>query len=318
MLSAGHRQRGAAMLIVLLITAIASVVALSISERLALDLARTETILLGVRGNELSAGLETLAGRLLREDNKHENDYDYSGSPWADPLPGLPVPGGLVTGSMQSLDGHFNVNSLLDNDTGLRDELAYEQCQRLLAALDLPVSIADALVDWQDADSRARPQGAEDEYYRQGNPGYLTANQAFRHITELRLVAGITAEVYQQLTAHMAVFPVSQNKGRQINVNLASIPVLQSIDASIDSQLAAVLHQQGRARFTSLDEFFRQALPNLAPAAHNKLRPLLSVRSDFFLARADVLLNDKPQRYYALLERTGNSYDVHYRSFATP
>lgn len=313
-----QRSDGAALLIVLLITAIASVVALTISERLALDLARTETLILGVRGNELSSGLEALAGRLLEEDNNQEPDLDHSGSLWSNPLPGLPVPGGLVTGSMQSLDGRFNVNAMLDN--GDLADGNYQQCIRLLQILDLPIDIADALVDWQDLDSLPRQQGAEDEVYRQLEPPHVAANRPFTHITELRLVAGITPEIYQRLLPHMTVLPPNSKNARSININLASIPVLQSLHPDISRQQAESLHQQGRARFDDVSVFLNKAVPNLNvdSAPYMELALRVDVRSYFFLARADVLLNNKPQRYFALLERRGNQYHVHYRSFATP
>ncbi len=316
-----HNHRGAALLIVLLITAIASAVALTISERLALDLARTETLVLGVRGNELSSGLEALAGRLLEEDNDREPELDHSGSLWSNPLPGLPVPGGLVTGSMESLDGRFNVNSMLDATGTQVEQESYLQCQRLLQVLDLPLSIADALLDWQDIDPLPSPQGAEDEFYRQLDPPYVAANRPFAHISELRLVAGITPEVYQRLLPHIAVLPPDRQNARRININLASIPVLQSLDTGITRQQAESLHQQGRAQYTDVDTFLNTALPNLEQRSpvYLSLESRLAVRSHFFLARADVLLNDKPQRYFALLERLGSrQYHVHYRSFATP
>lgn len=310
-------QQGAALLIVLLVTAIASVVALGISERLALDLARTETMLLNVRGTELSAGLEALAGRLLEEDNEQEPEYDYSGSLWANPLPGLPVPGGLVTGSLESLDGRFNLNSLLDA-SGAENTARYQQFQRLLLALDMPVSIADTMLDWLDNDPLPRAQGAEDEHYRQLDPPYLTANQPFSHISELRLVAGVTPEAYQRLLPHVTVLPADSQRARVINVNLASVPVLQSLHDVISRQRAESLYQQGRAQYTSVAVFLDSAVPELQDDALTELEATVGVRSNFFLARADVMLNDRPQRYFALLERRGNQYHVHYRSFATP
>jgi len=309
-----NMQKGAAMLIVLLITALASIVALAISERLALDLARTETLLQSVRGNELSAGLEALAGRLLQESQDQEPGYDHVGSLWGNALPGFPVPGGLVTGRMQSLDGRFNVNTLLTIE-GQQDNEALLQCQRLLANLGLPISIADALVDWQDADGLPRSQGAEDAFYRQQSPAYIAANQALAHISELRLIAGINADVYQRLLPHVTVLPVT---ARRININLASVEVLQSLHESIDRSQAETLHQQGRARYQTVSNFVQQqAFPLLSQASQTVLESRIAVASHFFIVRADIMLANKQQRYFTLLERRNNSYDVHYRSFAT-
>ncbi|MDR3232393.1 MAG: general secretion pathway protein GspK [Planctomycetaceae bacterium] len=55
--------------------------------------------------------------------------------------------------------------------------------------------IADALLDWMDADSEVRDYGAEDEYYGQLDPPYYTRNALPDSLDELLLVRGITPKL---------------------------------------------------------------------------------------------------------------------------
>lgn len=55
--------------------------------------------------------------------------------------------------------------------------------------------IAAAIMDWRDEDSEISTDGAEDETYARMTPAYKTKNAAFESVEELRLVAGMTAEI---------------------------------------------------------------------------------------------------------------------------
>ncbi len=55
--------------------------------------------------------------------------------------------------------------------------------------------IAAAIMDWRDEDSTVSTDGAEDETYSRFTPPYKAKNAAFESVEELRLVAGMTAEI---------------------------------------------------------------------------------------------------------------------------
>ncbi|MFQ6096584.1 MAG: helix-hairpin-helix domain-containing protein [Armatimonadota bacterium] len=86
------------------------------------------------------------------------------------------------------------------------EDLSYEvsvldECSKLNvntadkdALMQLPgmeEAVADAILDWRDADSDVRPQGAEEEYYQTLTPPYHCANAPFRTVHELLLVKGM-------------------------------------------------------------------------------------------------------------------------------
>ena len=306
------KQQGSALLIALLITALASILLVQINERLSLDIARTTTIQAALRSDEYARGLEVLAGRVLRDARLADSMIDHSASIWAQPLPTLPIPGGVVTGRLQSLDGRFNINSLL-TQAGEHDSVSQAQFERLLQNLGLQENLVDAITDWIDADSVALANGAENDTYASLSNPYRALNRPLLHLSELRQVVGIDNLVFNQLAAHISVLPSSE---RRINVNLASIPVLMSLHETIDSNLATQLFQQGRAQYRSREAFLDMI--NLNNAALQQLADRVKTRSDYFLARADVFLNENPRRYYSLLQRNDQGVNVLYRQLGTP
>lgn len=62
----------------------------------------------------------------------------------------------------------------------------------LMALSGMTESIADAILDWMDADSTPRSTGAEDDYYSTLNPPYSARNGIPDSLEELLLVKGVT------------------------------------------------------------------------------------------------------------------------------
>ncbi len=91
----------------------------------------------------------------------------------------------------------LNINMLLTplETSGLTgseiDELAVK---RLMALPGMTDEIADAILDWLDADDEAREYGAEIEYYSELNPPYVPKNGPLASVEELLLVRGMLPE----------------------------------------------------------------------------------------------------------------------------
>ena len=89
----------------------------------------------------------------------------------------LPIDNGEVFGTIEDLQGRFNVNNLLDNEGRIEEE-SLEQFRRLLNALGIDPRFAGITADWIDTDREASfPDGAEDSIYTGMIPSYRTANQ---------------------------------------------------------------------------------------------------------------------------------------------
>lgn len=115
---------------------------------------------------------------------------------------------------------------------------------RLLDTVGVPAgsgrdTIADSILDWIDVDSLHRLNGAEDDYYQGLSPPYRAKNGPLDSIEELRLIRGITPEIYGLLAPHLTVWGSGQ-----VNLNTASEAVLQVVLP----QIAPTILAQRRAQ----------------------------------------------------------------------
>ena len=297
-MTAVTRPRGAALITVMLIVAVVAVVAVEMTRRGSVSIGRTGLSVNGQQTQEFALGLEAWARHLLREDALSGNRLDHRGESWAVPLTALPVEGGNVSGRIEDLSGRFNLNDLVarPGDSDQQVAQSRRRFEALLGYLGLRVEIAQAVVDWLDADSRAELRGAEDGAYLSQTPPYRTANRSMTHPTELRLVAGIDAEAWRLLAPHVSALPARVST----NVNAATAPVLASLDESIDLERAMTLVGDGRARWRGREDFLRAAQVRELPAG-------VDFVSQFFVANVSVALGDGRFGYFSLIERDPDS-----------
>ncbi|MFO0825806.1 MAG: type II secretion system protein GspK [Gemmataceae bacterium] len=86
--------------------------------------------------------------------------------------------------------GKLNINALIAQDkTG---QVLYNA---LLKLPDMTPDVADAIVDWVDADETPRTNGAEAEYYQSLPTPYKCKNGPLNTIEELLLVKGVTPQL---------------------------------------------------------------------------------------------------------------------------
>jgi hypothetical protein len=81
----------------------------------------------------------------------------------------------------------LNVNALI-----LLDPVGNALYGALLELPNMTEEIADAIVDWLDADNSIRPNGAESDYYTGGQQPYRCKNGPISSLEELLLVRGVT------------------------------------------------------------------------------------------------------------------------------
>ena len=98
------------------------------------------------------------------------------------------------------------------------------------------VSIVECILDWRDADSNPKPEGAEDEYYSTLSPPYQCKNAPFDLLEEILAVKGMTPDLLHNLT----VF----SKGK-INVNTSSEEVLLATGISRNAAKAIIRYRAG-------------------------------------------------------------------------
>jgi general secretion pathway protein K len=290
------RQRGVALITAILITALVSSVALSLSWDNALDMRRTMTLLYRDQAVQVAVGAENWVLSILRDDLA-ETDTDHLGEIWASELPALPVQSDVVQGELfgtiEDLQGRFNVNNLIDQN-GEVDELALEQFRRLLLALELEPRFAGIAADWIDANREAGfPDGAEDAIYTGFIPAYRTPNLPITHATEFAALEGMDPESYDILAPHIVALP-----GRTgINVNTATAPVLQSLDENLSAaDVESLISERESGGFADMQNTFSTLV---AP----EVLPQLEETTSYFQLRLVVQIATVRIIYFSTLQR---------------
>lgn len=295
------RQRGVALLTAVLVVALATVIVATLLDQGNLALARTRNLVRAEQADALALGLEEWAMQLLLRDLANEQGMDTHGDIWSAPLPATPVPGGRVAGRMFDLNGCFNLNNLVAGAQRVPSQM--QRFERLLRALQLDGGIAEVVADWIDPDFAAEARGAEDQRYLQRSPPYRAANREIAHVSELRLVRGVDAQVYAALAPHVCALP----SGSFINVNTATVPVLMSLAEGMSETIARRIANDGAARYASIGAL-QAELQQLGIAGLDTFQ--LGVGSDYFLARAEIELDGIPIGYSSVIERKPGSLRV--------
>ncbi|HCC7936108.1 TPA: type II secretion system minor pseudopilin GspK, partial [Klebsiella pneumoniae] len=190
---------------------------------------------------------------------------------------------------------------------------------RLLALLGEPPlrasQIAAALGDWTDSDGQPRLNGAEDEVYMAQTPGYLAANQPMQDVSELRLLAGMDAALYQRLLPFVCVQP---DDALQVNVNTlrpsqaALLVALFPGDLTLQ-EAQQLLHNRPRTGWSSVAAFLAQ--PTLQKTDTTLARPWLTVHSARFIAAFTVVTGNLRFQLHSVLQQSGRTFTVVQRRY---
>jgi type II secretory pathway component PulK len=98
---------------------------------------------------------------------------------------------------LQDESMRINLNTLLE-----MDKKSPGSAKKILMALpSMTDEIADAILDWLDADDNSRDNGAEVDYYSSLTPPYAARNGSLQSIEELLLVRGVTPQLLFGLDA---------------------------------------------------------------------------------------------------------------------
>lgn len=274
-------QQGVALIMVLLAMALVVMLASGMTQHQSVRVFRASHYLAQQQGQSIALGAEVFAGQVLKRDNEEDRkDGVLADSPdefWSQYSAILPLDdGGVAEVQIDAMGGRINLNDLV-SDSGQVDQVTRDRLSRLLEVLGITDVSVDSLIDWIDSnDQTVSAYGAEDGQYLMAEPSYRAANQPFSSITELRLISGMTEEIYQTLRPHVAALPVS---GSGINVNFATAEVLQSLHQELTSrQVSAILERREEERFENLQDFL--ALPEFAGLGLKSSG--LGVRSHFF------------------------------------
>lgn len=331
------RERGVALITVLFVVALATAAAASMTGDHQFDIRRTGNRIALTQAYQIALGGESWAMGILARDRRGETgttggrdpernpEIDSRDEVWAQQLPPIPIEGGQVTGRIVDAQGRFNINSLIAGDRV--DATALARFERLLQVLGLNREIAQAVIDWLDANSETTyPGGAEDDFYTALEDPYRTANQPAAAASELRLIRGIDAAAWRLLAPHVTALP----EATAINVNTATPTVLRVIIPGLGEGEAEQLAELAAEEpFDSVDAFRRHPLVRQAIEqgggdgtdtgnAAEAIGGSLAIGTSYFRVRVDVRIGAIEYRLYSWLSRNDNGASRVLRRARTP
>ncbi len=225
-----NRQRGVALIMAVLIVALATMLAASVSFKGYLDQRRSANAFALDQGFEVALGGEAWAADSLRRDKQQSSKTDDFTEEWATPIPPIPIDDGQFEGQLEDMQGRFNLNSLVTLEGGQFkfDQPAVDRFERLLELLELETKWAKIIADWIDTDIQPNfPDGAEDPTYTGLTPPYRTANMPMTRASELLAITGFGLERYRKLEPFVTALPI----GTSINLCTASPELLDALVA---------------------------------------------------------------------------------------
>ena len=270
-----NRQQGVAIITALLIVALAASTAAFMAWQQNLWLRQVENLQDMVRAKSAALG----------------------GIDWARDVGAIPVEEGAISGRIVDQQGLFNLNNLVRD--GRASEPDIERFRRLLALLNLPQNLANAVTDWIDADNETRyPGGAEDIDYLSREPASRAANQMLTEVADLYRVQGFDAATIERLRPFVTALP----RHTDVNVNTAPAEVLAALIPGLALNEAVQLVEARRSAYFKDQDDFAKRLPE-----HIKQFPReeVNVRSQYFLVLSHPRFGRVRAGFQALLERDG-------------
>lgn len=340
-------QQGTALITVLLIVALVTGLATSLASEFQLTLAKAEHRVFGAQIKQYIFSAESFAQWVLQEDaKKNEEDdgvvFDHLGEPWATANFASGIDNGWIELGLIDAQSLFNLNQLAGRPEPYQPFGTFaqqftppqQQFVRLLQTNEaLGISstdaraITEAVIDWIDADdSVTGAGGAESGFYAGKRPAYRPANQPFTHASELRLIKGITPELYRYLRPLVITLPSSQG----MNVNTANATLMRTINlatedtplseeagenlindraqaAESDSNTSNIDSEDEGEYYKNLGEFINSNAMT-AQFDTQQLQTLprngLSTQSDYFLLSTRTQLVNQQQFRSSLLKRS--------------
>ncbi len=202
---------------------------------------------------------------------------DSLDEPWALQGAEVPIGRGTVTVSIVDEERKFPINSLVSGTKVEPTRAA--QFNRLLRALQIDERLTDAIVDWIDEDDNANVAGAENSYYESLPTPYRAHSLPIDSLDELRLVKGMTEEIYQRLAPHLTTVLTSS-----INLNTADPLVLGALSDGMTPDLIERLVAERPIDGTEIT-------PVLGGALTGPERTGVGVISQFFTIEAEGAVN---------------------------
>ena len=313
-----QKERGAALLTVLLLVAVMATVAATALDRIGVGTHLAANAAAVGQGRAWLESAELLA--TTRIDDLLAYDRKTLGAGWLGVERRITMPGGAAVRARIEDGGNcFTLNSLVSKQQDGRliaGPQAINQFADLMMMIGIDQTearrIAASASDYIDSDSFPQDLGAEDGGL------ILPANHLMADASELRAVAGVTDRQYDLLSRWICALPIPELSGINVNTLLAEqAPLLALVSPGrINPPRArAAIEQRPAGGFDDALDFWQ--LPRLAGIElPSGAVDQVKVRTSFFVVKARVESSDIDLRDTALIDARTKPARVIRRSWA--
>ena len=277
------RNRGIAVITVLLALAIAVLISSEVIMRVYMGMKRSTNQLNALQAWEYALGGEEWARQRLGVDYLEDKAQlvDHFQEDWAEPAQSFEIEGGFIEIEIYDLQSRFNLNNLVD-EQGKIDGKQVIIFKRLLQHLGISTVYGDMAAKWASyQEDNGSDYGSEDLPYRAGDT-------QFGSVTELRLLREMKIDQYERLAPYIAVLPVKVKP----NINTAPDLLLGSLVKEVTTEkLNAFLEQRKEQK----DGFNSGAAYINAMGVQDEEigKENLDVRGDYFEIRVRTEYNER-------------------------
>ncbi len=275
-------QRGMALLMTLLVTAVLSTIVVeanydaNVNMDIALNYsAKMRAVYIAKAGIKfanlyLAADVSKLAGEEMAQ---------------IEPLlHGLPIPvgSGAVRVSLESEEQKININLLVTS------QKHRELFLNLLENLELEYDIYYSLIDWLDKDDDiSEGEGAEADYYASLESPYPCKNAPLDSFEELRLIKGVDDEAFRALKKYCTIF----SNGR-ININKAPKEVLLALSKELtENAVDEIIEQREEEEYYDIKQL------EYLGDVYKKIMGLITVKGAYYKITSVGIVGEQPIRY---------------------
>lgn len=300
------RRSGSVLLLVLIVVALLTLGAMTFFERMFVEHQAVRASIRQTQGRYLAdSGAEYLRALMVQDPNllnqsggKFNNPTIFQGRLVTDDpvaafrgrftvlAPQLRSDGyyGGVRYGLEDESSRLNLNTVL-----LADSYEQDGARNLLLALPgMTEPIADAILDWIDADDEPRVLGAEQEYYSALDPPYAPRNGAPQSVEELLLVRDVTPAL---------LFGADINRNMLVDVSEEPLTVIEGAD-NINGAL-----DRGWAAYLTLDSAEKNLRADGTPKINVNMSDLQELHTQVQAALGDEIAN------FIVAYRQGGAYD---------
>jgi len=305
-----QKQRGVALMIVLMVVALVAVLAVDMGSRLQLQIQRTMNLKDNNQAYWYALGAEAFARKSIQTLVTESPDVISLDQPWAQEFT-YPLESGGLTANLEDLQACFNLNAILSGASGGNGNAnggsrnasnnqteAMEAFHTMLLALNIDEldaytanTVRDSLADWVDEDDFPRSYGAEDSEYESREFPYLAANGPLASTSELRIINGVSPKWIRSLLPLVCVIP--DNTDLKINVNTLDeedMPLLVGLTGLDTQQASSLISGRPQGGWEKREDFLNDPAITALNLSNSRL-DWFQVKTEYFMLHTKTQYN---------------------------